>query len=76
VLKMPPKVEEPILVKFIIWTLKTLLFRILQSPKLVTLLLEVEMRPFHIRIGRKTRQFHIRIAPSISLGIHVEEERS
>ena len=64
-LKMPPKVEEPSLVKFIIWILKIFLFLILQSPKLDTLLLKVETRPFHIQI-----------VPSVSLGIHVEEERS
>jgi hypothetical protein len=42
------KVEEPISVRVVIWTLKILLFLILQSPKPVTLLLEVETRRFPV----------------------------
>jgi hypothetical protein len=56
--KVMNKVEEPIRVRVVIRILKIFPFLILQSPKSVTLLLEVETRPFHIRIGRKSRPFH------------------
>jgi hypothetical protein len=51
------KVEEPVPVRVVIWTVKILLYMIFQSLKPVSLLLAVQMSVFSIYIGRKMRFF-------------------
>jgi hypothetical protein len=61
------KVEEPIQVRVVIRSLKILLFLILQSPKPVTLLLEVETNWDEDQVVRRTCSL---IQVSLPLGLH------